>query len=220
MVFILKLLHGAYAYLLIFQIGIIGVLTLMLLWLIVKRTKNQVLAGAGGALHQSASAPVDVTSMAEYQALQAKLAGYEAERSSFVSMKNDYDALQQKVKFLESKLLEYEILQEEIGTLSSLKVENEKLKKEIVTLQGEVTVRQNNFAEATREPQAEAPVQSTPAAPAEPNLSTSPTVDELADLPPAAPPVVASSNESANPDLDSLLKEIDALTGGNDQPKT
>ena len=45
-------------------------------------------------------------------------------------MKEKNKALQDKVQYLEQKLLEYEILQEEISTLSVLKLENEKLKSQ------------------------------------------------------------------------------------------
>lgn len=44
--------------------------------------------------------------------------------------------LEEKIKYLESRLLEYEIVREEISGLSSLKSENERLKNELATLKG------------------------------------------------------------------------------------
>ena len=57
--------------------------------------------------------------------------------------------LQQKVGFLESKLLEYEIVQEEIANLSLLKLENEKLREEIVKLKRNLTALPSTKEEMT-----------------------------------------------------------------------
>ncbi len=51
-------------------------------------------------------------------------------------LNEESEMLRDKVKYLESRLMEYEIVQEEISSLSQLRVENEKLKEEILKAGG------------------------------------------------------------------------------------
>ncbi len=126
-----ELLQGSYAYLLITQIVIVTGLFLGLLWLVVQRARRGSMPLPDGTLAPSAGSPVDLTELLQ---LREKLAQLEADNNKNRVLADENKTLREKVRYLESKLLEYEILQEEIGTLSALKLENEKLKEEIVTL--------------------------------------------------------------------------------------
>lgn len=140
--------HGPFGWILAAEILIVCTLALATVFLLIKRIYRRdageavVTRTANGEFQLSSEegsiCPVPGVSEEEVNSWKAKAAALEAETVKMAGMKSEYEALQQKVKFLESKLLEYEILQEEIGTLSTLKVENEKLKKEIVALEGSI----------------------------------------------------------------------------------
>ena len=129
---------------------------------------------------------------------------------------NDAQALKEKVKFLESKLLEYEILQEEIGALSGLKIENEKLKKELMQKGPEGKTAAPAKPEAPAKP---APVAAPP--------PTVPSPEPLPEANTPAPPGSAgifdtgqpasaealAEGEKAAKGLESLLAQIDDLGG-------
>lgn len=232
-------IHGAYAYLLIFQILVVTALFLTLLWLIVKRTRD-------GALYAGAEA-FDSTQMtatlgapaaaAAYAANAAQAAAGEATSANAAEQpaasaasavdheklrksEEDNNALAEKVKFLESKLLEYEILQEEIGALGALKTENERLKQRLVALeQGGGAVPAAPSAEAaTSEPDGQSPQQL-----AEQLASAFDTkalfTAEAAPSAPAPAETPATTAESAPAkkaaNLDDLLSQIDSLTSGD-----
>ncbi len=139
---IARVLHGSYAYLLIFQILLVASLALVALSLIVRRLKFS-LAGAGEIPTASLAEVAEVRSQMEgfrieRDALIEKISGLESSKDEAATagpLAEQNRGLNEKVKFLESKLLEYEILQEEIGALSVIKVENEKLKKRVYELE-------------------------------------------------------------------------------------
>jgi len=83
--------------------------------------------------------PMNIDQAPEYLELQARFFQLEQEFNLAKSSGLDARPLQEKVKFLESKLLEYEILQEEISTLGQLKIENEKLKSDLVRLERDLS---------------------------------------------------------------------------------
>jgi hypothetical protein len=141
--------------------------------------------------------------------------------------------LKEKVKYLESKLLEYEILQEEIGTLTALKLENEHLKQELGHFQQQPQMAAPTVAVAVEPPAPVVPEPPHPrlepeptmavapeAAPPEPNVEA--TLAELGQIPgasvvmtPAEPtpePPAPAPAEDATSGLEGLLKQIDELT--------
>lgn len=96
--------------------------------------------------------------------------------------------LKDKIRYLESRLMEYEIVQEEISALSSLRVENEKLKEDLLKFQG------------GRKPDA-APA----GAPAgTPEQTATVTADPSAGM--------GAEIAAAQGQIDSLLSKIDGLT--------
>ncbi|MBI3294005.1 MAG: hypothetical protein HYZ71_04670 [Deltaproteobacteria bacterium] len=136
---IARILHGSYAYLLIFEILLVAGLSLIALSLLVRRIK--------GRSQPEETAPG--VSLDEVNTLREQIRSLETTKAELEKAKSEApdapetDAklvevnrtLTDKVKYLEAKLLEYEILQEEIGSLSTLKVENEKLRETLVALQ-------------------------------------------------------------------------------------
>ncbi len=199
----LRLIQGSYAYLLVFQILVVTGLVLTLISLIVRRTREaHALAGGGVSTDShaiSASAPMMVVDDGKIQELEAKLAALEDENGKFKASSADAKTLREKVKYLESKLLEYEILQEEIGTLSALKVENEQLRKELVQT-----------------------VKKTPPSP--PREDPGPIIEPPPAVPPVTvffdPPPIDEATKSGDPaqqgevaasGLENLLQQIDDL---------
>ncbi len=144
MEFLLQTLHGPYTYLIVFQVLVISVLMLLLLWFMVKRTlRREALAGAGNDL-LSFSPPVSPVHAEpvpqkvlkeEKEPMPAAEQTAPAETIPVASQNTpDNQALLEKVQYLETKLLEYEILQDEIGTLKKLKKENEELRSKVQSL--------------------------------------------------------------------------------------
>ncbi len=232
-----QLLQGSYGYLLIFQILVVTGLFVSFLWMMAQRTKNAYYAlspSADGTVSTHATASLGITP-SEYQQLKEKCARLEEENSKVTALKEEYEGLLQKVKFLESKLLEYEILQEEIGTLSSLKVENEKLKGELQTLQREIAGSKGKSSAMPTMPEIPAASAEAPAAMpdlgAVPNLdfsTTNPTPPAVAMDAAAAPAINADAfppgmdlsaadvptppPPGSDDGLEGLLKQIDSLT--------
>lgn len=210
------MVQGAYAYLLICLILIVSGLFLSLLWLIVKRTKEAgSFAMAGASLGgQTITAPVDAilpqidtaeldSLHKENQKLKDKVQVLEDEIKNSGGASDRAKELNDKVQYLESKLLEYEILQEEIGNLSSLKIENEQLKQKLVESGLSLSDTGSGVAEMpiTAAPEA---ISSAPEAPVSKPMVVNTPAENV-----AAPQ--AKSAEAA--DLDALLAEIDKLTG-------
>lgn len=205
------LLQGGYAYLLIFQIVVVSALFLLLVTMVLRRMKTEVAHFSGVvAATEGASHSATTEDSGEWK---AKFLALEEDFLKSKAGKDDHDALVEKVKFLEGKLLEYEILQEEIGSLSNLKTENEKLKTELSEIQASVN---------------QTPVEagSAPPPPVEPIVAVS-TPPPPPPEPSPEPVVVAAPAASAAPtapqddamNLDGLLKEIDALAGQDGTPK-
>lgn len=129
-------IQGGYAFLLVAQILIVSGLVLSLLYLVVKRTMDTgagLSAGREMMMSQAAEVSAEVSpGLAAAGATglpsTAEPAPTRPVDADIEKVYHDKKNLEDKVKFLESKLLEYEILQEEISTLSALKVENENLK--------------------------------------------------------------------------------------------
>lgn len=128
------LLQSNFAYLLIAQIILVTLLFLGMLAVSIRRLKN-----GGNLASDGAEVGGGGADMAEFLALQEKLAQFEIEISRGKLLADENKLLREKVRYLESKLLEYEILQEEIGTLSALKLENENLKQELNGIQKKPT---------------------------------------------------------------------------------
>ncbi len=133
----------------------------------------------------------------ETQVLELDLGG-----ASLTQAMDKSKALEEKVKYLEQKLLEYEILQEEISTLSVLKNDNEKLKSQILQLGG-----------APASPKREAPAPAPAAAAAKSPLSVS------IDLPTSGlkpfddePEAKSASGTLAQDEIDGLIAKIDSLS--------
>jgi hypothetical protein len=258
---ILKVMQGAYAYLLIFQILVVTLLFLTLLWMLVRRIR---LAAEAGEL-PTTSAPNATTGadtanltgevsklLAESQqtvtALRAQISQLEnqllnsgssteaAAGAADPKLAENHQLLQEKVKYLEGKLLEYEILQEEIGTLSSLKIENEQLKAKVTKLEAGSTPATSSATEASA-PAAPIEMPTAPTSVEEEDLKREPTFEAEAlasvletkppEPAPTAPPVeptpaaapvfnlTAPSLDSGAPtlaSLESLLHQIDELT--------
>ena len=93
------LLQGGYAYLLIFQILVVSSLFVMLVLMVVRRMKVEVLAPSL-ALPDVALAGPQV-SLEEHAKLQAKLDALEIDLQRIEKLKADNAALTEKVKFLE-----------------------------------------------------------------------------------------------------------------------
>lgn len=133
-----KIFSGFFAYLLIGQIFLVSGLMLYLLGMMARRIKT--LSGADSsaplATVTNISSAVDPGVEKE---LREKISKLEAENSQLQAggggAAKDQNALVDKIKYLESKLLEYEILQEEIGQLSNLKNENESLRTKLQDLE-------------------------------------------------------------------------------------
>lgn len=207
----LRVIQGAYAYLLIALISIVSGLFLALLWLLVRRTKEAALAaGKETAIAVSVVAPppapfptaADTVLLDqlgnENNKLKGKIEQLESEIKTSSGSEEKAKQLNEKVAYLESKLIEYEILQEEIGTLSALKLENERLKQSILN------------------PGFEAQVQSPPATPSA--IATPEPAPPMVVSTPAEPAkasggqLAKSEGEPDEDNLDALLAEIDKLT--------
>lgn len=131
-----KIFSGFFAYLLIAQIFVVSGLMLYLLGMLAKRISRMVPEdGQKGAQ----VIPMPAIDVGVEKDLRDKIAKLEADAASAASAGagggKDQAALVDKIKYLESKLLEYEILQEEIGQLSNLKNENESLRAKVQELE-------------------------------------------------------------------------------------
>lgn len=181
-------LHGSYAYLLIFQILLVTALFLSFLWLVAQRIRRS--AGSLIALSTENAAltpPKTAGEMSELNELKGRLSALQAENDKHRAASDENKSLREKIRYLESKLLEYEILQEEIGTLSALKLENEKLKEEIVHLKPSVLKSRLS-----------APRTVVEAAPPVPEVSSAPveTTEPSAELSPEPQETLAPFSES------------------------
>jgi len=122
---LVEILRGSYSWILIFQILLVTALFLGILYLWVQRI---VAANTENEEETGTEAEVSTEALAELEGLREKVEKLQDQPNPLA---NENKGLKEKVRYLESKLLEYEILQEEIGTLSALKLENEQLKKQV-----------------------------------------------------------------------------------------
>ena len=173
----LNVLQGAYAYVTLFLILVVSFLLLTLIWLIAKRAKE--------AIEPSVDVVALPTSI-ELEALKGELTTLSEENGRLKGSSQELVKSNDKIKYLESKLLEYEILQEEIGSLSSLKVENEHLK---------AVLMQNGIAFQPSQPHRT------------PETTKSPATVISVDTPAQAPP-----QPKGGDDIEGLLSQIDELT--------
>jgi hypothetical protein len=213
-----KGLQGVYAYILIFQILVVCMLFLFLLWLVIRRIQEPKLLDIPMT---AAVAAVEATAIPASQSeaeLQAKIVELEKDKALSQTATQEHKTLTEKVKYLESKLLEYEILQEEIGTLSSLKLENEDLKQKIMEFQ----MKSNPLSFEAPEPKAISQSPETqdlaPPSPQEPEtISTEPAPAIF--IPPAEgnEPVALSTDATEINGLSNLLEQIDQLTKATDK---
>ena len=125
-----EILRGSYSWILIFQILLVTALFLGVLYLWVQRIF------AANAEEAETSTGISADALAELEGLREKVGELQALQDQPNPLEKETKALKEKVRYLESKLLEYEILQEEIGTLSALKLENEQLKKQVTDIAG------------------------------------------------------------------------------------
>lgn len=113
-----------------------------------------------------------------------------AKEQALASLNEESAGLKDKVKYLESRLMEYEIVQEEISSLGALREENEKLKSELFKLQGgSVAAKADVLVAATASPDVLAPAEPT--------------------IPPSAEPSPSAQGEGQ---IDNILKKLDELT--------
>lgn len=193
-------LPGSYAYLLVLQIVIVSALLLFLLWLIARRLRE-----LPETEPRSAEVPHDVIRLSREQAskieqLEAQVAELDRGGAGLVQAAEKNKALEDKVRYLEQKLLEYEILQEEISTLSVLKVENEKLKVQVLSLGGASVPR------STPAPAAEKPA-SAAVSPLSVSLDP-PGLKPFEDEPEA----VEKATTMGQDEIDGLIAKIDKLS--------
>jgi DNA repair exonuclease SbcCD ATPase subunit len=199
---IAQALHGSYAYLLIFQVILVASLTMVLLALIVRRIKF-----AAVGISDDFSSDLDVarrriTELEQEIQTLGSTTGPVASTDEIKELMEAKRSQSEKIKYLESKLLEYEILQEEISTLVALKNENEKLKETMVKLQKQMEGGSDNV----------------PAGQSATRTTQSNTSEPSAQAPAAVPAVTSSEQPSSTAkELDNLLAQIDNLSGGSGQ---
>jgi len=131
MVIFESVLHGNYGALLITQVLVVSGLMLALLWIVVRRTRESYADMPTIAVDVAADLELAKVQKKELEELQLKIVALEESKVSTDALGDENRVLNEKLRYLESKLLEYEILQEEIGTLSMLKEENEHLRRQI-----------------------------------------------------------------------------------------
>ncbi|MEZ4751094.1 MAG: hypothetical protein R3B54_10870 [Bdellovibrionota bacterium] len=144
---ILHAIEGPFTYVVIAEVSIICALFLALLYLIVKRTLQPIEGYAGVAVMPQPAIAVPAAEVSDVEEKVEANAGSKgaAEPTEEELLQKGYPdvatyyAFKDKIKYLESKLLEYEILQEEIGTLSGLKMENEHLKNKLDSMEKQIS---------------------------------------------------------------------------------
>jgi hypothetical protein len=227
---ILANLEGSYAYLLTVQIIIVTGLFMVLLALIVRRIR---LAAETKVAQSQPSAPVQAATEQLANTIEQSVQAVAAIQEKVTSLEQAPPPtestpapegnrnLEEKVRYLDSKLLEYEILQEEISSLSALKIENEQLKSKLKEFEGGSPPQTQGDAKLA---EMETPVlqeetkleptfdsKETLAAAAEVREEPTPSAPEPPEPEPEEPPPGASGSDT----LESLLDQIDALTKGS-----
>ncbi len=202
-------LQGSYAYLLIFQIVIVTTLLLFLLWLIARRLRETGVPETGGGGGTTVVQDQTIVKLSREQAqkieaLERQVAELDQGSANLVQATEKSKASEDKVKYLEQKLLEYEILQEEISTLSVLKIENEKLKAQVIELGATPNLRGGSSPPT----HATAP-QKASASPLTSDASTTglKPFEDLSDDKPAS-----STGALEQSEIDGLIAKIDSLS--------
>ncbi len=145
---ILDSIAGPYPYLLIAQILIVSALLLSLIWIFIQRAQQGDFETGEQSLIATAAEPpaqkeTPIASLPVSEVAAAPPPEVTVPPPPPVKQETDGDAeklsteaegLKDKVRYLESRLMEYEIVQEEISNLGSLRSENEKLKEELLRL--------------------------------------------------------------------------------------
>ncbi len=90
-------------------------------------TVQETVPVASGRSSSGESVPANLSGITEELA---------AKEALLKSANEEGTQLKDKIRYLESRLMEYEIVQEEISALSTLRVENEKLKEDLLKFQG------------------------------------------------------------------------------------
>jgi hypothetical protein len=152
--YILDSIAGPYPYLLVAQILIVSSLLLSLIWIFIQRAQQGELERAEqGALLEVAKVPTPApfespAPVVEKTAVPAAtpersaspdlatpaVALNKENEAEIQKLSAESEGLKDKVRYLESRLMEYEIVQEEISNLGALRSENEKLKEELMKL--------------------------------------------------------------------------------------
>lgn len=220
--------QGPYAYLVIFQVLVVAMLLVALLWLVMRRAlegdaQRKQFATAGTPPPSPLDAVAAPEAVAPVEAAPPPPPPPEAVvpapeppapppapvASPIVPADGDEDpnkastrSLKDKIKYLESKLLEYEILQEEIGTLTGLKMENEHLKAKVAKLE-------KKLADYLKEEPGKEPGQGEDHSLA--GSGQEPTFEGLKSEG-AAPEPVADAAAEGGPLLEGILRQIDGLS--------
>jgi hypothetical protein len=147
----------------------------------------------GGGSGASGASPSANASAANNAATSALLAERDAEVQK---LSTESAAMKDKIRYLESRLMEYEIVQEEISNLAALRSENEKLKQELLSSKG------------AKPSEVSAPVSApTPVAPPPPVEATKPP-EPIQTIEAANPMLEAASKTQ----IDSILQKLDEIT--------
>ncbi len=145
--------------LLVSQVIIVTSLALTALWLYLKRMRNEDASEAEDSMGNSAGISKEFLSE-----LQQKIATLEKEKEAYLNsdsiqllgaeklrteeLQKINQVTEDKLKSLETRILDYEVLKDEIGQLTQYKKENEKLKLELELLQKQVSAPPNAQAAA------------------------------------------------------------------------
>lgn len=237
--------QGPYAYLVIFQVLVVAMLMLALLWLVMRRTLERDTSARPYVVAPPVPAPVvDLPpSVPIVEAAPPPPVAVAPEPPPVVDLPPPVEApvvaeappvsadgadlgddssastrsLKDKIKYLESKLLEYEILQEEIGTLSGLKMENEHLKAKVLKLEkklGGFIKDEKSKGMAAEEPlsgEGQEPTFEGMKATEEPKApAAEPAVAEVAAT------AEAPEGSTEGPSLEGILRQIDDLTDSSE----
>lgn len=142
----------------------------------------------------------------------AEMQGESAANNEMVMLAQGQVAeLQEKVQYLEGKLLEYEIVQDEISSLSQLKVDNENLMQEIFKLQQSLAWAKGpdkggeNRGDGGGPTSAKPPGSDTPIEPTGKQFSSEPV--DMGGIKPEG-----KTEDAATSQVQAILQKLDQLT--------
>lgn len=187
---ILNVISGSYAFLVTAQVLVICGLLLAFIWLMIQRARDVVPHEAAPPEAPKVESPVVEAAPTPPPPAPAPVV-QEVVRTADPA---EVTELNDKIRYLESRLMEYEIVQEEISSLGTLRDENEQLKKELF--------------EIKKASQLNASAPSAPAAPAQ-------ALNDAPSAPPDASAAAAQAPHSEDPEsavqLDTILKKLDEI---------